>query len=631
MCGLAGVVDFTGIDAAALAPRLAKAKERLAPRGPDAAGQWQDGRCALVHTRLAIIDLSPGGAQPMARHGRVIAFNGEIYNFAALRDELQGEGVVFESRSDTEVLLAGWRRWGVDLLPKLTGMFAFALWDAAAGELVLARDRFGKKPLLYRHASARTLFASDLVALERLNEGGAALDREALAWLFTLRYVPDPLTIHRGVAKLPAGHLLRVTAEGARLERWYDLAGQAPPRPATEAEARAGLVETFDSAVADRLVADVPLGVFLSGGIDSALVAASMARHGSRVRSFTVGFAGAAAYYEERPAARTVADFLGTDHTEVAIDPDAAAAAVPDVFTAFDEPFADSSAVPTWLLARETRRHVTVALSGDGADEVFGGYRKYQAELWAGLYRGVPAPLRKGLIEPLAHALPESKTHPLLERARRLRRFVAHAGKSDSARQAGLLTLLPPEEFGALFADPLGVPDVDARVAGLRAGIADPINAMLAADIGLGLVGDMLVKVDRASMASGLEVRCPFLDQRVVEAAMAMPGGWKLARGAGKRILRQAFADRLPAEVFGRPKKGFELPIAQWLTGPLADLTRSAIDPGRLRRQGLFDPVLPQMWYSDLKAGRRDTAEPLWTLVAFQAWLDHHADIAAIA
>ena len=328
-----------------------------------------------------------------------------------------------------------------------------------------------------------------------------------------------------------------------------------------------------------------------------------------------------------------MAQHLGTEHTEIALGPDEARAGIEGVFEGFDEPFADSSALPTYLLSQATRRHVTVALSGDGADEVFGGYRKYLGELHAERYRRLPGWLRRGVIEPAVGALPESKDTPLLEHLRRARRFTAHAGKAPAARQAGWARLLSEAELDALFAIPTAAPTAEALVAEARANAAedDPINAMLAAEMSLGLVGDMLVKVDRMSMAASLEVRCPWLDHRVVECAAAMPGAYKLAGLRGKRILKTAFRDRLPAEVFERPKKGFEVPLARWLTGELRELTRRAIDPGRLRRQGLFHPALPQRWFASLESGRRDTAWALWCLIAFQAWAEQHGRLEAAA
>jgi asparagine synthase (glutamine-hydrolysing) len=624
MCGLAGLVDLAGLDRAEARVRMRRALDRLAPRGPDGEGLWDDAHCLLGHRRLAIVDLSPAGAQPMLREGDAgalaLVFNGMIYNYGALRAELAGLGHRFTSDSDTEVLLAGWRQWRHALLPKLNGMFAFALWDPAPRELVLARDRFGKKPLIYRQSGTRLAFASDLVAAEHL-AGAGAIDPAAIRWLFTLRYIPEPATALQGFAKLPPGHCAVHSPAGFRVDRWYDLGAAEKPRFADEAEAARALRARVEAAVADRLAADVPVGAFLSGGIDSAIVVAAMRKAASRVRTYTVGFEGVPDYYEERPAARQVADVLGTEHTEISVGAAEALGAVENVFDGLDEPFADSSAIPTYLVARATRRHVTVALSGDGGDEVFGGYRKYQGELLAERYRAVPAPLRRGVIEPLARLLPEGKRHPLLEKARRLRRFVAHAGGDAATRQAGWMRLLPPGEIDELLGPAPAAPALEHCIDTLRdaARDSDTVNAMLFADIALGLPGDMLTKVDRTSMASSLEVRCPFLDHRVVEAASAMPGAWKLKRGEGKAILRRAFADALPADVLQRPKKGFEVPIALWLAGPLRSLVETALDPGTLASHGIA-AAPPRRWLAELESGRRDTSEKLWTLIAFTQW-----------
>jgi len=345
VCGLAGLADLGGIDRADARARMRRALDRLAPRGPDGEGMWDDAHCLLGHRRLAIVDLSPAGAQPMLRGGAALVFNGMIYNYRALRAELAGLGHRFESDSDTEVLLAGWRQWRQALLPKLDGMFAFALWDPARRELVLARDRFGKKPLVYCRNGARLAFASDLAAAERL-AGAGAIDPAAIRWLFTLRYIPEPLAALQGFAKLPPGHCAVLSPGSFAVERWYDLAAAARPRFESEAQAAVALRARVEAAVADRLVADVPVGAFLSGGIDSAIVVAAMRKAASRVRTYTVGFEGVPDYYEERPAAKQVADFLGTEHTEIAVSAAEALGAIEKVFDGLDEPFADSSAIP---------------------------------------------------------------------------------------------------------------------------------------------------------------------------------------------------------------------------------------------------------------------------------------------
>jgi asparagine synthase (glutamine-hydrolysing) len=625
MCGIAGMASTGRLDESAIGARLDRVTGRLAKRGPDGHSTWHDAHCALAHTRLAIIDLSAAAKQPMERDGRVIVFNGEIYNFRALRRELETQGHTFTTQSDTEVLLAGWKEWGAGLLPRITGMFALALWDTRRRELVLARDAFGKKPLLYACAGGALYFGSDLRALEEMEGRKRAVDPASLRLLFALRYIPDPWTIAEGVSRLPAGHLARFTDKGFSIERWYDLTARRPAPYTDETQAAVDLRARFDASVEARTVSDVPIGAFLSSGIDSALVVASLVRLGP-VRTFTVGFPGASAYYEERPGAAAVAKALGTQHTEVEVTPGEAIACVDGVFDGFDEPFADSSALPTYLLSRATRKHVTVALSGDGADEAFAGYRKHQGELYAARYARLPASLRRAVIEPLARALPAGKNSAVLETLRRGKRFLDHAGKDGAGRQAGWMRLLSESELDALVVSAAPAPTVEELVARAReeARETDPINAMLAAEVAIGLPGDMLVKVDRMSMANSLEVRCPWLDRAVVECAAAMPGPFKLAPGAGKRIVRRAFQDRLPAEVFTRPKKGFEMPVADWLRRELKPLVDRAADPARLAREGLLRPALPERWRAEHAAGR-DRSWELWTLLAFQSWLERRA------
>lgn len=621
MCGIVGLVNLKGVGASAR-DKLAPALQRMRFRGPDGAETWSDERCAFGHRRLAIIDLSPGGLQPMARHDRVITFNGEIYNHDILRLELESLGHVFQSKSDTEVLLAGWRQWGAALLPRLSGMFAFAIWDARAGELVLARDRFGKKPLVYACCGSEFAFASDLVALRSVIDISTDIDHDALKLFFALRYIPEPWTILEGARKLPMGSVARFGASGLTIERWDSGARARRPVFTDRHDAISALRSRFDAAVAERLVSDVPVGAFLSGGIDSAIVCASLAAQGHHVRSFTVGFPGAADYYEERPAARQVARHLGLDHTEVEVHPSDAEAIVDEVLSACDEPFADSSALPVYLLSRETRRFVTVALSGDGADEIFAGYRKYQGEIWARQWQAIPEILRRPAVS-LLQALPEDKNSSLLELVRRLRRFAAHADKDSVARQAGWAETLDEHDLSALlvrYQERPGVQGLFARA--LENAEGDAINRMLYAEQEVVLNGDMLRKVDMMSMANSLEVRCPFLDRELTDIAAAIPGSWKLERGRGKAILRDAFADRLPAEVFQRPKKGFEMPIAVWLRTSLRDRLRAASDPQRLRQQGLLNPEQIQHWIAQLESGRRDTSAALWSLLAFQSWMD---------
>ena len=637
MCGIAGLVDLGGLGSDEAATRSRSALARIRMRGPDGEGTWADGHCALVHTRLAIIELSPLGAQPMRRDGLVITFNGEIFNYAEVRAELSRLGHAFTSNSDTEVLLAGWRQWGPDLLPRLVGMFAFAIWDERTRTLHAARDRFGEKPLLYTQTGGRLAFGTDLISCEAMLGETRPVDPAALRALFALRFVPEPWSIATGIRKLPAGCRLTFNANGIKVARWYDLGRERPAAPEDNREAESVLRQRFDAAVCARLVADVPVGVFLSGGIDLALVAASVAASGAKLKTFTVGFDGASSYYEERPDAAAVARHLGAEHTEIGVSGSRVSEVLDRVFLGLDEPFADASAVPTFLVSEATRRAVTVVLTGDGADEVFGGYRRYWSELHAASWARVPAPLRRSVAAALAR-MPEGKDSRVLEWLRRARRFVTTADPDPVRRQAAWMRMLTEIELDRLLgpapSDPISV---EHLIGGLRAAsrAGDPINAMLAADVGLGLPGDMLVKVDRTSMAHALETRAPFLDQRVVEWAFALPGSQKLAlsggRAIGKRILRTAFRERLPEDVFRRPKRGFEMPVGAMLMGAAKDRLAAATDPAALARQGLFDSGLVEIWKQELGSGRRDTSWQLWTVLAFQEWARLHRRPEALA
>jgi asparagine synthase (glutamine-hydrolysing) len=628
MCGIAGLVELGGLGD--VEGRARAARDHLRRRGPDGDDIWSDGHCALVHTRLAVIDLSPGGAQPMQRDGLVITFNGEIFNYAEIRTELARLGHVFRTNSDTEVILTGWRQWGEGLLPRIVGMFAFAIWDAGTQTLFAARDRFGEKPLLYTVSGSRVAFGSDLQSCETMLGETRSVDAAALRAFFTLRFIPEPWSIASGIRKLPAGNWLRFDKNGTKLERWYDLAASRPVRPSDRMQAEAELRQRFDAAVAARLVSDVPVGVFLSSGIDSALVAASVARSDRKLKTFTVGFEGAPDYYEERPAAAQVAHHLGSEHNEISIDFNHAADVLDLVFLGLDEPFADASAVPTYLVSEATRQQVTVVLTGDGADEIFAGYRRYWAELYQAYWNKLPSGVRRGFGALLAH-MPEGKDRPMLENLRRLRRFVDTAHADPAARQAAWMRLIGEDEVDRLLGPAPAQPiRPEGLVAALRqaAHDPDPINAMLAADVALELPSDMLVKVDRMSMAHALETRTPFLDQRVVEWGFALPGSDKLAlehgRPNGKRILRSAFRDRLPTEVFRRPKRGFELPVGALLAGAAAERLHWSTDRAALKRQGILNPDVVQGWLRDLQNGRRDIAWQLWTVLAFQEWAKLH-------
>lgn len=634
MCGIAGIAaGGAPMDRDALARRAGAMAARLVQRGPDRAGLWADpdGRVALGFRRLAILDLSAAGDQPMASAcGRWhIVYNGEIYNFAELRRDLEARGHRFRGRSDTEALLEHVAAHGVEAtLARLVGMFAIALWDARDKRLWLVRDRLGIKPLYWGEADGAFLFASELKAIRAGLETAPEVDRAALAAYLKAGNVPAPMSIYRGIAKLEPGTVLSWSpGESPRIARYWSMADVvAQPRAALdEREAVERADALIRQAVRARLVSDVPLGALLSGGIDStAVVAAMRAEAAGPVRSFTIGFEEAG--YDEAAHARAVAVHLGTDHTELTLGPDDARALIPDLPDWFDEPFADSSALPTYLVCRLARAHVTVALSGDGGDEVFFGYNRHVAGA-AALRRlgSVPAPLRglaAGLIgtvptrgwDALALVLPERRRPRMLgDKLHKLARAMT-ARSVDGFYQGLIARWHDPSQltgFRGTLNPPLDLPE-DA--------LAEASERMAALDTVGYLPGDILTKVDRASMAVGLEARVPLLDHRLVEFAWTLPARLKVRDGAGKWLLRQVLYRSVPRDLMERPKAGFAIPLADWLKGPLRDWAEALFDENAMRAQGLIDPKpVRALWAAHL-AGRGNHAEALWTVAMLNAW-----------
>jgi asparagine synthase (glutamine-hydrolysing) len=604
----------------------------LVHRGPDDQGVWVDPEAgvALGHRRLSILDLSAEGHQPMVSHDErwVVAFNGEIYNFALLRQELEGRGHKFRGHSDTEVLLASVSEWGVEAaVRRWNGMFALALWDRVQRDLWLLRDRFGEKPLYYGFADGVFLFGSELKAFREHPGFAPSIDRDSLSLFFRFGYVPSPRSIYCGINKLLPGSLLRFRpgqTGASPMPYWSarEVLEGAASRAVGPEEAVEALGEILTDAVAIRMVADVPIGAFLSGGIDSSTVVALMQETSSRpVRTFSIGFTEAA--YDEAPQARAVADHLGTDHTELYVTPQEAQAAIPLLPGIYDEPFADSSQIPTYLVSQMARQHVTVALSGDGGDELFAGYDRYRwtPRLWA-LARSAPAPLRRGIARALTARSPEG--WDALLRRRRI--------GSRLHRVSGLLDA--PDPFD-LYVRLLGhgADPADIVVGGLtpptrltdpaeRAGL--PLVGQLAhLDMISYLPDDILTKVDRASMAVSLEVRIPLLDPRILELAGRIPVNVKGQRGITKWPLRALLRRYVPPEMFERPKMGFGVPVAQWLRGPLHEWAADLLDERRLRSEGYLLPELLGTAWREHLAGRGEWGPLLWDALMFQAWLEH--------
>ena len=591
----------------------------LAHRGPDGQGEYlaPDGAAALGHRRLSIIDLVTGG-QPIFNEDRTIAvvLNGEIYNFEALRARLEHAGHRFVTQSDTEAVVHLYEELGVDCVRELRGMFTIILWDERRGRLLAARDRVGKKPLYYAEHGGRLSLASEITALYRLHDLPRTLDPEAVDLYLTHSYVPSPATILAGVRKLPPAHTLVVEHGAVRLERYW-----TPPTATvetTEAEAAERLTRTLEEAVRLRLIADVPLGCFLSGGVDSSIVVALMSRLSDEpVRTFSIGFDREA--YSELPYARRVAELFETEHEEFVVKPDAAGV-LPDLAEHFGEPFGDSSALPVWYLSQLARSRVTVALNGDGGDELFAGYPWYAtgARL-AGAARRVPrlvrAALRGRLGRQLRDALPRAYAKGLDLLAR-----------DDGARFAALRRTLEEPVRARLYApgfaarvDGAALSYLDAAYRG--AGTDDLLRAMALTDVATYLPEDLLVKVDRMTMAHALEGRSPFLDAEVVELALAWPARLKRDAGGGKRILKRAFGPLFPSGFLDRPKMGFSAPVDEWLRSDLRWRLEARLFGGVFAEAAIVEPGAVRALLAEHDAGRSHGAT-LWNLLMLAEWFE---------
>jgi asparagine synthase (glutamine-hydrolysing) len=629
MCGIAGYVRHDGQPADRHV--IARMTATLAHRGPDGDGLLVSGPVALGHRRLAILDHARG-VQPMANEDDSIhvTYNGEIYNEPSIREWLLTRGHTYRTTCDTESLVHHYEEQGADFVRELDGMFALALWDAPRNRLILARDPMGQKPLYYAELPGGGLaFASEPKALLEHPDVPRRLDPAGLARYLFYEYVPSPGTIWTGIHKLPHAHVLIWEAGHSRVVRYW-----SPPAPITEAdaepfpEAASRFWTEFRDAVSAHRRSDVPIGVFLSGGLDSSSVAAALAEvePAQSIRTFSIGFEDRS--FDESPYFDAVAKHLGTDHHERTFSVQHVLDLLPEVAAWLDEPFGDASILPTHLLSRFAREQVKVVLGGDGADELLAGYPTFRAEAPARLYRRMPR-LARALTARAVARLPVNHRNFSLDF--KLKQFVRGAGQPPALAHQRWLGSFAGPEIAALLVDPPAI-NVEAehldRASAIAASLphADPLTQSLWMYQDTYLPEDILTKVDRASMACGLEVRAPFLGRSLVESMERLPSSYKLRGSTGKRILRQAVAGKLPPVILSRSKKGFGIPVARWLRGPLAGLLDSQLAPDRLARQGLFRPQAVQKLVSDHRDGRRDNRKPLWTLLMFQLWSNHWLD-----
>ncbi len=648
MCGIAGIFQTSGNALPPSAKTAVKAIcDSMRHRGPDGEGLWLNGPICLGHRRLSIIDLC-GGAQPMSNIAGTLqtVFNGEIYNFRELRAELAKSGLQFRTESDTEVLLAAYERYGTGCLEYLEGMFSFALWDAGRRRLFCARDRFGKKPFFYTLQKGLFCFASELRALnilaKRRNDWDDipapdfSLDPSALCRYLAYEYAPCPQSMFKEVRQLAPAHYLLVENGAIKSQRYWDL-----PTPASslaelgqsETELAEELESLLSAAVARRMISDVPLGVFLSGGIDSSIVAGLMARHSPRpIKAFSIGFTEAS--YDESRYARVVAKAFGAEHHERILDASECAEELPKIVSAMDLPMADASCAPTWLLSRLTREHVTVALGGDGADELWAGYEHYIGYQIALYFNRLPQWLRSSLIPWLAHKLPSPANYinPRLA----VETFLRGVSAPDWLRVQTMLTALNLEDQRNILAqDWLAAQNLESFLETESLfeptkvqfehwqpeNIASPLARAFHVYVRQFMLDDILVKVDRCSMLHSLEVRAPFLDRSVAEFAARLPINCKLRGFKRKYLLKKAFAKLLPEQILQRNKRGFQIPVAQWLRGKMRPLMEDLLSESSLARQGIFNPKAIRKMLDAHISGSQDLRKGLWTLIVLQLWL----------
>jgi asparagine synthase (glutamine-hydrolysing) len=625
MCGITGWINLGTNSNNHSEAVLHSMCETIYHRGPDSEGIWMDDSVALGMRRLSIIDLATGD-QPVFNHDRsVVAMqNGELYNYREVREELEKRGHKFVTKTDTEIIPHLYDEYGEAFVEHLNGMFAIALWDSRKKKLILARDRFGEKPLYYGVFDGKLLYASEPKALLAHPSVEAELDTQALREYLSFDYVPARRSIYKGISKLPAAHVLVVENGEVRTRRYWNLSWGKNGRPRSVDAAAGELRDLLSDAVRMRLVSDVPLGILLSGGVDSSTIAALAVEHASeKVKTFSIGFEEDS--FDESKYARQVASHLGTEHYEATLSVETAADLIGEIGTWLDEPLSDGSLIPTFMLSRFVRHHVTVALGGDGGDELFAGYPTYYGHKVASAYSRVPSFVRNGIVAPVVNRLPVSTKNLSFEyRAKRfvrssswdiVRRHHSWFGSFSLDEQEMLLTKdIREHTSGDVYRD--------AREMLALCDATDEVERMQFLDINFYMAEDILTKVDRAAMAVSLETRAPFLDPRVGQFAASLPLNYKLRGSQGKYILKKAVEPLLPHNILHRKKKGFGIPIADWLKGRLNPLMHDLLAEPRLKDQGLFDPAFVSQLIREHEIGVASHHKQLWTLLVFQLWHD---------
>ena len=614
MCGLAGIVNLNKLDDKAFLERkLNKSYNYLKTRGPDAKGMWHDKNAFFLHTRLKILDLQNTSSQPMESSKFVLSYNGEIYNFKDLKNILIRKGYKFKSSGDTEVLLACWDYWGIEALNKLDGMFAFSIWDKKKKTLYLARDRFGKKPLVFSSSENTIAFSSDIRSLREIaNEG--KVDQLAIKSLFRFRFIHEPLTIYENFKKLPAGSFLAFNSSGIKIRKWFSLNNKVSKHNIEYNKKR--IFDLTVKAVEKRLVSDVPLGVFLSSGLDSGIISACLSVLNKKIPHFTVGYKNQGDYYDESNHASELAKYFGFEHNKLYLDAKTTYPIIEQIIGTSDEPFADSSAIAMYMIAKETSKHIKVTLSGDGGDEIFGGYRKYIAYRWNLLTNLIPKVIRKSI----GSSLPNLKSNLFNENLRKLKRLLLNSTLNLNEMQFNFLDQLSNEEHEGFFGKEKT--DIEQEVYNELDFHGDNLNEVLARDIKFSLSGDMLVKLDRYSMRHSLEVRSPFLDTDLVNYAFSIPGTEKVGLFSGKKILRESFSHLFPNNYLNLPKKGFEVPLDKWLANELRYLVDYASSSKVLESLNVKDNRIIENWKNEFFLGNKDNSWKLWTLICYAKWAE---------